>query len=727
MTTEIEVARNMCGDIPPTVPVNIDCSLCLMGFPQAGGQISIQFFGPICAPSTTPSTSKWLGIEPKYAQFECPNVGQNDELDPNKWQATGYFGGLATDTGCAQQYKFVAQLEAISETQVQIDIEVFVLKPTTGGNHWESYVSWSETLNEIANLDTTRYRSRAFQTPGYKSITVAEVGGLGDPVSYVKTTLGMFSMRVGCDSLNNAVPDTCGFWDGTQWLTCLRGFIKSTSDNSIREFTQLGFNGSTCGSGGTYCLCDTITLTTTSPVAGTTTYNTDASFVTTYGVLGLPGSIEAVGAKQQLQISKGTDCGISVVVKQVNGGSIYICTNDNGAGWVCSVATVSQSNSPRILTATRTGFDVYLYALNFPNTEILAEECSDGGEYPTSGGYWYCTYERGCVQSPVQPDDASAGPFEDETNCISSGCEEGTYDPDTYWCLYGTCVQSPVAPTGYSSGPHALQADCITACGEDPEMVWICGIDSGCSLIAKGEAIMLGYPYYASEELCQDSCPSQFWCTDDGCVEWWGGGIPPGAIFGPFASLGGCLDDCELSGGPGYYCVDGICGYYPSRPIGAVGPTYSDSTSCNASCGEAGWYCSSTYVCGYYTSAPIGAISGPHVDEATCMAACVVEAVSPFPIEKTDNQVPVEPPKRSAPKAPNKLLQRFKLPCIHMGERTNPGCGCGNKASYKCAILGECSLYGQTGDPESTNPEKRKTLAGCANCIHYSNPANPEG
>jgi hypothetical protein len=698
-TTNVNVARNMCGDIPPTVPVNIDCSLCEIGFPQAGGQISIQFFGPICTPATTPSPSLWLGYEPKYAQFQCPNPGQGEELDPNTWQATGYFAGAETG-GCAQQYKFVANLTAVAESQINLSVTVYVLKPTTGGNHWEVYCSWSETLYEIANLDTTRYRSRAFQTPGHKSITVNEVGGKGDPVSYIKTTLGMYSMRVGCDSTANAVPDTCGFWDGDQWLTCLRGFVKSTSDTSIREFTQLGFNGATCGSGGTYCTCDTITLTSVGPSVGTTTYNTDASFVTTYGVLGLPGGLEAVGARQQIQIAQGTTCGIQIVVKQVSGGVIYICTNDNGAGWVVSAATVSQTNSPRILTATRTGFDIYLYALNFPNDQILADDCSSGGDYPVSGGKWYCTYERGCIQSPVQPEDASAGPFDLEANCISSGCEEGTYDPDTYWCLYGTCVQSPIAPTGYSSGPHALQADCITACGEDPDMVWICGIDSGCSLITKGEAIMLGYAYYSSEELCQESCPSQYWCTSEGCVQWWGGGIPAGAISGPYALLTSCEEYCELSGGPGYYCVDGICDYYPRRPLGAVGPTHPDLTSCNALCGEAGWYCSSTYVCGYYTSAPVGAISGPHIDEATCIATCVVESVSPFPISETDNRPPQKQVKQVKQAAPKVSLEIIKNPCRHLGSDLDASSclPCGTPKRYECAIHGICTKLRRVKD-----------------------------
>lgn len=376
------VAKNICGTIPSTIPVNIDCSLCNIGFPQAGGQIGINFYGPICPPSTDPSPSYWLGFETKTAQFKCLNPGTNAEPDANKWQAVGYFASVSGSGGCAQQYKWVATLQALNNTQISVTVTVYVLVPTTGGNTWATYLTWSETLTETPSIDPTKYRSRSFQSPSFQSISVNQIGGKGDPVSYAKMSVGMFSMRVGCGSTGNAVPDTCGFWDGSQWLTCLRGFIKSTGNYNIRGFTQFGFNSPTCGVTDS-CGCDTITLTTVTPPTGTCTYNSNA-FAATYGVLGLPGGIEAVGAIQQVQHAAAV-AGIDVIVKQIAGGDIYICTNDNGAGWVCSVATVSKTNSPRILTATRTGFVVYLYALNFPNTELLPEECFtpvSEGTYP---------------------------------------------------------------------------------------------------------------------------------------------------------------------------------------------------------------------------------------------------------------------------------------------------------------------------------------------------------
>lgn len=374
------VATNVCGEIPPTVPVNIDCSLCKIGFPQAGGQISVSFYGPICPPSTDPSPSFWLGSSQKTAQFKCPNPGVGSELDPDKWIAVSYFSGISVGS-CAQQYKMVAELEAVGPGQINISVKIYVLRPGPSGNIWVNYISFTNPapLVELPNPDTSKYRSRAWNSGGYVPVTPQIQGGLGDPVSYVTYSIGTYSMRLGCGSVNNDIPDTCGMWDGDQWVTCFRGFIKSTNNTLIREFTQLGFNPNPCGQiGQQYCMCDAFTLTGLAPPTTfpqTPVNNLDPQFVIDYGVLGIPGGLEAVGARQQIQIGTGTASGIQVCVKQIDNGALFICTNDNGAGWICTAAVVENVAGPRILSATRANFVVYLYALNFPNPNILNEEC----------------------------------------------------------------------------------------------------------------------------------------------------------------------------------------------------------------------------------------------------------------------------------------------------------------------------------------------------------------
>lgn len=419
------VASNVCGPLPPTVPVNIDCSLCAIGFPQAGGTIGVSFYGPICPPSTNPSPSYWLGTGTKYAPFRCPNPGEDTELDPNTWVAEATFAGISSGS-CANQYKFRAVLVALNEYQISVSVTVYVLTPTTGGNYWATYLSWSETLTEIVNLDTTRYRGRAFASPTYRSVSPASLGGIGDPVSFAKMIVGLQSMRLGCGSTAYALPD-CGFWNNTRWLTCLRAEIQSTGNTNIREFTQLGFDLAGCGAmGGPYCQCDRITLVTTTPPTGVSAKNADPQFIIDYGVLGIAGGAEAVGVEQEIQIAAGTTCGIEIVAKSI-GGVIYICTNNNGAGWVCSLPLIAQANSPHILTVARTGFEVFFYSMQFPNPTILAESCGDGGTYPTPNPEtdpWWCTPE-GCVQSFFQPDDATGGPYATFSECADS-CEAET-------------------------------------------------------------------------------------------------------------------------------------------------------------------------------------------------------------------------------------------------------------------------------------------------------------
>lgn len=670
-TTVVSVATNVCGDIPPTIPVNIDCSLCALGFPQYGGQISLVFYGPICPPSTSPSPSYWLGSALKSAQFKCPNPGMNAEPDPNKWVATGYFSS-ASGGGCAQQYKFIAELTALNYYQISVTVTVYVLTPTTGGATWSVYVTWSETLTELVGTDTTRYRGRMYQSPTYVPITVNQIGGKGDPVSYAKMIVGINSMRVGCDATGNAIPDTCGFWDGTQWLSCIRGFVRSNANTAIREFTQLGFNPTPCGgSGQQFCQCDSITLTSVSPPTGTTTYNTDAAFVTQYGVLGLPGGIEAVGARQQLQIARTTDAGIQIVVKQVNNGVIYICTNDNGAGWVISAAVVAQSKGPRILTASRSGFDVYLYALNFPNDNLLADSCSSGGQYPTpnpeTDPYW-CT-PSGCVQSRLQPTTAIGGPYatlvecstvceeitpEDPYWCVDGLCVQSATEPEgstggpylilgeceaecgasaNYWCLYGNCVESATQPDPSATGPYATSFICAENCPGPAIMVYVC-TDAGCGTIAKSGAIMGGYTYYDTLGECEAACPTQFWCVDDVCAEYWTGYTPPSYSAGPFSTIEECYDECDT--GEGWYCLGGTCGFYSSRPPGATGPRSNSYAECVPNC---------------FVFEPMLAMSQKpkEVPEVASHQGKVVRKLS------------------------EEAIKRIRLPCVHRGARIQSG------------------------------------------------------
>ena len=735
------VATNVCGDLPDTIPVNIDCSLCNIGFPQAGGSIGISFFGPRCTPNTDPSPSYWLGFETKMAQWKCPNPGEDNEPAANTWVATGFFGG-ATRDGCTNQYRFDATLNAIDANHVSVSVVVRVLAPTTGGWSWQSYMSFSATLTEIVNADTTRYRGRNFSTPDFISVTPGSVGGVGDPVSFVKMTIGMQSMRCGCGSFGYGLP-VCGFWDGTQWLTCLRGVIRSNSTYNVREFTQLGFNTAGCGgvSSGGYCLCDSFTLASTSPPSTSPsmpTYNADPQFILDYGVIGLPGGIEAVGALQQIQISAGSEAGIQLVVKQVNGGTIYICTNDNGAGWICTAAVVSQAKGPRILTATRATFDIWLYTLNFPNDNLLPTECSGGGDYPVpspSDPYW-CTV-AGCVQSPLQPANSLAGPYATSmlcaaacsgiippadpwwcvgTTCVQSatppeGYSSGPYDDSsacsavcnpptgTYWCLYGNCVVSATSPDASATGPYTTPEACAPACPGPAQMVWVC-TNSGCGTTARSSAIMSGTTYYLTESACQAACPIEFYCNEiEGsvaCFQYAVAHPPASYLSGPYATIDNCYDGCDT--GPGWYCLGGICGNYSARPVGAYGPRHTSYFNCQSNC---------------VVIEPIE-MAGPPVELERALAAAQQAETPPDLLLAASK--PFE-----LPRADLASIQRARVPCKHLGDfkeyRKMP-CSCGNFAIFNCSKHGECIKVAPR-DGKSSDGVYREIKACMNNCGDY--------
>lgn len=717
MTYTVNVASNVCGELLPTIPVNIDCSLCALGFPQAGGFIAIAFYGPICAPSPDPSPSWWLGSALKQAQWRCINPGPNAEPDPNTWVASGTFGSIATTSGCARQYRFRATLTVINTTTIQVAVAVDVLTPTVGGNHWVSYVSWSETLHEIVGTDTTAYRGRNFSTVGYTPITVDAVGGTGDPVSYARIIVGLQSMRLGCGGNG----DVCGFWDGSQWLTCLRGFIKSTTDNSIREFVQLGFNTLGCGTvGGTPCGCDRFTLTSTSPPStspSTPVNNLDPAFVTNYGVLGLPGGVETVGAQQQIQVGPATTAGIQVVAKQVAGGPLYICTNDNGAGWICSAAVVAQAKGPRILTATRADFEVHLYALNFPNDNLLPAECYENGGIPAPGaGDPYWCVDGACVQSLLQPAGAYGGPYDTSEECtavcVGITPPDPTPDPanDPWWCVDNSgCVQSSTAPPG-GVGPYSTPTDCELACPAGAtEPGWYCVyVDSlwQCLYYADRPAGHTGVQFF-SFAACIPSCNSSF--------------PPP--------------PDPDPTPSDQYYCVEDelgnrTCQLAASAPAGTISGPYATSGDCSAACtplGSLRYWCASaadgSLACALSATAPPSWISGPYLSLATCNAACIPptpEGVAPAAMlqpEPTPAQAEAQRmlAAKRQPLTPYQLqlIERAKHPCKHRGEFiAEANCGCSGKKLYACSLHGKCRLMPNTGDGDD--------IKYCDRCDDYA-------
>lgn len=637
MTTSVNVATEVCDEGTSLIPVNIDCSLCNMGFPQAGGTLGLTFFGPYCDNNTYPNPSVWLRPEMKMFGWKCPDPGLNAEPDPNTWRAIGEFDGVVHDNTCYRKYRVIATLTALAPSKIFVSVTVQTLVQNQNGTaSWVAYTSFGEQLTEIYNANTSVYRVRNFNSPNFLPITVTEDGGKGDPVSYAKITVIMLSMRTGCDGFDNG-PPTCGFWNGSRWLTCLQAFVKTRTDTTIRGFGQLGFRTANCGSpGSAYCECDEFTLTGIAPNTGNAFYNNTNDFFTDYGVLGIAGGVEAVGTVQQIQFGRVGDSVmggiVNIAVKLINN-VIYCCTND-GSGWVCGNTTVVQNNSPHILLYQPNGkdYDVLLYAMQFPNPNILSEDCSSSGQIPPpseNDPYWCVNGE--CVQSFLQPVNAQSGPYltieECEIYCVA--------EETPYWCLYGNCVQSPTQPDPAATGPYTSPGQCVTNCPGPAEMVWRC-TDAGCGTLSRSGAIMGGYTYYLTEAACNEACPIEFYCVENVCQQYAVGSPPASFSSGPFITIGDCYIECDT--GEGWYCVSGVCGFYSSRPFGAIGPRYDSYFLCQPDC-----------------TSPV---------EGTFQAYASPVAVN-YTIEnktkpkekKQDGQIDIK-----------RLKDRFRLPCIHRGQ-----------------------------------------------------------
>ena len=112
---------------------------------------------------------------------------------------------------------------------------------------------------------------------------------------------------------------------------------------------------------------------------------------------------------------------------------------------------------------------MFLYALNFPNDNLLADECSSGGTYPTpnpaTDPYW-CTPD-GCTQAPLQPANAIGGPYATSTACATA-CAAIIPPNPPYWCVDSACVQSSTPPDGYTGGPYASLDLCQSSSCESP-------------------------------------------------------------------------------------------------------------------------------------------------------------------------------------------------------------------------------------------------------------------
>jgi hypothetical protein len=444
----VAVATNVCGDEPSLIFPTIDCPLCAVGWPMAGGFVGVEFYGPCCDKTTylggdcnwtsdgtawtkisdpcfngsgcgcpsppilpsegstyatkcrIPTPSYWIRSGTGMLQFtlKCPNPGDDAEPSITSWIAEGTFAGnVPVGTEASNRYRIRIMVTPTDSNTLSLSGMVWWLDET---KTWQGYTSFSATVDEIPTTYMPPFRQRNFRSD-YIPISASIDGGQGDPISYVVLTVQLIPFREGCGTEDNSVPK-CGFWDYTGWHSCFRAHVEGNStatlDGSspnIGRFVQLGLNGNPCGgvmSGSSppsyqrHCGCDIINNGATA-LSHSAEENDDPNYISTYAVIGAPGSA-LYNAETAPYSRQQVQIGGELCVKNVNNGSIYI-GYFNGTAWETAVASQVQATGPHIYKAVFTDTTVWLYSLRFPNSEILPEGCPATETGPDCGGSCY--------------------------------------------------------------------------------------------------------------------------------------------------------------------------------------------------------------------------------------------------------------------------------------------------------------------------------------------------
>ncbi len=499
----VNVATDVCGDLPPTVPVTLDCSLCGLGWPQARGMIDfrlyreescIQYGSGI---GVLGDYSYWLNgaYLPGTWPFACENKGDNAELAPNEWVAGGDFswGG---------RWRISAKLTVQTTTSVNVSTTIWWLNPST--MQWSSWVTFSQTMTEInPSGNTDPRRVRFFQSTKIPITPNGANGGRGD-VKYVKMTLATYPQLYGCSQ------ELCSFWNGQYYLSCFRA--EFTDPGNPPRLLQMGKNPNPCGIRDNFgnwvsdCLCDQIVLEQNGNHYAIS--NGNPQFITDYGFVGVNDPVlnpsypnNPYGVVQQIQVG-----GTNLIVKKIGSGPMFVASRlQDTDPYTLVIPTVVQGTSPTVHQAVfgnPAWRIVNLYSLAFPNPQIFPDVCANTIQpvpAAPSGGYYWCV-NNVCVNSPVKPYGATGGPFATAELCAAV-C--GVVDNRPFWCVNSLCVRSATEPEGASGGPYQTASECNFEC-EGTLDPWWC-VNGSCEQSEFPPLGVTGGPY-PDEVACLADC-----------------------------------------------------------------------------------------------------------------------------------------------------------------------------------------------------------------------------
>lgn len=404
------VAYNLCKqDYYEVVGTFLECSLCNSGWPMKSGRVQVSFYTNPCRLKTGtetyvnesylyPSPSWFWGFEATEIQLSCPPVEEGHEYQSNVWVGRAIRSSRPTGDGASIKLEILARFEQVDNFSVNVDLTFNVLK----NGYWLPYFSTSSTLNrKDADLCLPCGRSYASQ---YISVAPGADVCPGD-LRFIKINAGTSPWFEGCGPEVESVPGAvstgpvCGFFNGSRLFTCFQmmAYSKTNPPAFQPTFNQLGVDLDGCSY-----------INTSSPkckclygIKGPAPQQSDPNaYIRTDGYfdMGCPG--ENATAYQKLQWGSIPNSGYELVVKDVGNGSLCIALRNVTTGLfeLASSSAVVSANSPYILQVDFTAIRVYLYAMVFPNPDILPELCYTGtGTTPDCGTEVFscngsCTY-----------------------------------------------------------------------------------------------------------------------------------------------------------------------------------------------------------------------------------------------------------------------------------------------------------------------------------------------
>lgn len=461
----VNVSTDACGSLPATLPPYLDCSLCGLGWPQNRGIIDFRMYRDPGCPDNESGIlgdySYWHrgAYLPGSFQLQCANPGDNAEPNANQWVVNKnyYWGSL---------YKMYCTVTVASLTSVTVSGTIYWLSNID--NQWKTWVSFSQTVNEYnpsGNTDPRRMRS--FFSSRIAISPSGQYGGRGD-ITHIAFSLGTYPQIEGCGG------ELCSMFNGTNYSSCFR--VEITDVNIPPQIRQIGKNTIPCGTRDDYgtwrtdCECDQITL--RSSGVHETVANGRPDYATDFGFIGAGNPTVNYYANPPYNVVQQIQGSGNLVVKKIGNGPMFIATRlQNSDPWTIVIPTLVQATSPTIHLATfgsPAWRVVRLYSLAFPNSQIVPDACAGTiQEIPAqpTNGFWWCSSNTTCINSPVAPVGYKNGPFSTIEACQAS-C--GIDPPIQWWCVNNLCIQSLYEPEGSTGGPYANLTSCQDFCPEPP-------------------------------------------------------------------------------------------------------------------------------------------------------------------------------------------------------------------------------------------------------------------